>query len=63
LPPGQYRKPRDVAEQLDVTLRTVYSWIAAGKLASVRLSARQRRISQEDLDRFLTARREGGGAA
>jgi hypothetical protein len=30
LPPGQYRKPRDVAAQLDVTLQTVYGWIAAG---------------------------------
>jgi excisionase family DNA binding protein len=60
---NQYRKPRDVAAQLDVTLRTVYGWIAAGKLASVRLSSRARRISQEDLDRFLAARREGGGGA
>ena len=33
---GQYRKPRDVAAQLDVALCTVYGWIAAGKLASVR---------------------------
>jgi excisionase family DNA binding protein len=63
LPPGQYRKPRDVAEQLDVTLRTVYGWIATGKLPSVRLSARARRIRQDDLDRFLAARREGGDAA
>jgi excisionase family DNA binding protein len=63
LPSGQYRKPRDVAAQLDVTLQTVYSWIATGKLASVRLSSRARRISQADLDRFLAARREGGDAA
>jgi excisionase family DNA binding protein len=58
---NQYRKPRDVAAQLDVKLGTVYKWIAAGELASVRLSARARRISQEDLDRFLAARRDGGG--
>jgi excisionase family DNA binding protein len=60
---GQYRKPRDVAAQLDVTLRTVYAWIAAGKLPSVLLSPRARRIRQEDLDRFLAARTEGGGGA
>jgi excisionase family DNA binding protein len=60
---NQYHKPREVAAQLKVTLRTVYGWIAAGELASVRLSSRARRISQEDLDRFLAARREGGGAA
>jgi excisionase family DNA binding protein len=63
LPPGQYRKPRDVAEQLDVKLQTVYGWIAAGKLPSIRLSARALRIRQEDLDRFLAARTEGGDAA
>jgi excisionase family DNA binding protein len=62
LPPGPYRKPRDVAALLDVTLRTVYKWIAAGELASVRLSSRARRIPQEDLDRFLATRREGGGS-
>jgi excisionase family DNA binding protein len=44
LNPGQYRKPCDVAEQLNVTLRTVYNWIAAGELASIRLSSRARRI-------------------
>jgi excisionase family DNA binding protein len=59
----QYRKPRDVAAQLNVTLQTVYSWMAAGTLPSVLLSPRARRISQEDLDRFLAARREGGDAA
>jgi len=63
MPPGQYRKPRDVASQLDVTLRTVYGWIATGKLPSVLLSPRARRIRQEDLDRFLAARRESGDAA
>jgi excisionase family DNA binding protein len=60
---GQYLKPRDVAAELDVTLRTVYSWIATGKLASVRLSPRARRIPQKDLDRFLAIRREGGSGA
>jgi hypothetical protein len=31
----QYRKPHDVAAQLDVTVRTVRAWMAAGKLPSV----------------------------
>jgi excisionase family DNA binding protein len=57
----QYRKLRDVATQLDVTLRTVYAWVAAGKLPSVLLSPRTRRIRQQDLDRFLAARTEGDG--
>jgi excisionase family DNA binding protein len=62
LPPGQYRKPRDVAEQLDVTLRTVYAWTRSGELPSVLLSPRARRIKQEDLDRFLAVRQENSGA-
>jgi excisionase family DNA binding protein len=61
--PGQYRKPRDVADQLNVTLQTVYAWIRSGELPSVLLSPRARRIAQEDLDRFLAARRQGGEAA
>jgi excisionase family DNA binding protein len=63
LPPGQYRKPRDVAQQLDVTLQTIYAWIRSGELPSVLLSPRARRIRQEDLDAFLAARRQGGEAA
>ena len=63
LPPGQYRKPRDVAQQLDVTLQTVYAWIQSGALPSVLLSPRARRIKQEDLDYFLATRRQGGEAA
>jgi excisionase family DNA binding protein len=62
LPPGQYRKPREVAEQLGVTLRTVYAWTKSGELPSVLLSPRARRIREEDLDRFLKARYEGGDA-
>lgn len=63
MPPGQYRKPRDVAQQLDVTLQTIYAWIRSGELPSVLLSPRARRIRQEDLDAFLAARRQGGEAA
>jgi excisionase family DNA binding protein len=63
LPPGQYRKPRDVAEQLGVELRTIYAWCKSGELPSVLLSPRARRIRQEDLDAFLAGRRQGGEAA
>lgn len=63
MPPAQFRKPRDVAEQLGVTLRTVYAWTKSGELPSVLLSPRARRIRQEDLDAFLAARRQGGEAA
>jgi excisionase family DNA binding protein len=59
-PPGQYRKPVDVAAELGVTVRTVRAWMAAGKLPSVLLSPRARRIRQGDLERFLAERRQGG---
>jgi len=52
-----------VAEQLGVTLRTVYAWTKSGELPSVLLSARARRIREEDLATFLAARRQGGEAA
>ena len=61
--PGQYRKPRDVADELGLTRQTIYDWIRSGALPSVLLSPRARRIKQEDLDRFLAARRQGGEAA
>ena len=60
---AQYRKPREVAEQLGVTLRTIYAWCASGELPSVLLSPRARRIREEDLAAFLAARRQGGEAA
>jgi len=63
LPPGQYLAPRAVAEQLGITRQTVYGWIRSGELPSLLLSPRARRIKQEDLDRFLAARRQGGEAA
>jgi excisionase family DNA binding protein len=63
LPSGQYRKPRDVAEQLGVTLCTVYAWTRSGELPSVLLSRRARRILHDDLDHFLATRRQGGEAA
>jgi excisionase family DNA binding protein len=63
LPPDQYLAPRAVAEQLGVTRRTVYAWIQTGALPSFRLSRRARRIHQQDLDRFLASRRQGGEAA
>jgi excisionase family DNA binding protein len=58
----QYLKPGVVAAQLDVTVRTVRAWMAAGTLPSVLLSPRARRIRQQDLDRFLAARTKGDGA-
>ena len=47
----------DVASQLHVSSKSVRRWIAAGRLVSHRLG-RQIRISQQDLEGFLSASRK-----
>lgn len=49
-----------VAERLDVTVRYVWTLIAAGKLKSVKLGPRCTRIADTEVARFV---REQGGAA
>jgi excisionase family DNA binding protein len=47
----------DVARQLHVSSKSIRRWIAAGRLVSHRLG-RQIRISQRDLEGFLSASRK-----
>ncbi len=47
-----------VAEILAVNVRTVRRWVKAGELPFYRLG-RQLRVTPQDLDDFLSARREG----
>ena len=42
-----------VAARLGVSIRTVWSWIALGKIQVVRLSRRATRVSVASLERFL----------
>lgn len=42
----------EVAEKLKVAYLTVYRWIKAGQLTSVK-AGKQHRIKQSDLDKFL----------
>lgn len=46
--------PQEVADAFGVKLRTVLWWIAKGRLKSVRISRKFRRIRPEDLDAYLT---------
>jgi excisionase family DNA binding protein len=46
-------KPKEVARELQVDIRTVYRYIRQEKLRVVRLSAREFRIRRSELDRFL----------
>jgi len=53
----QLLTPEQVAERLQVTLRTVQRWIAEGELPSYKLG-KTRRISEEQLEEFLRYREE-----
>jgi excisionase family DNA binding protein len=50
-----YLTPQQVADQLQLTVQTVYKWIKDGELPAVRIQ-RVYRIQREDLDKFLAAR-------
>jgi excisionase family DNA binding protein len=49
-----YRTPEEIAEELQVTRRTVYGWLRSGRLRGVR-AGRGWRIRPEDVEVFLRA--------
>ena len=49
-------KPKQVADELQLNILTVYRYIRQEKLRVVRLSAREFRIRRSELDRFLRER-------
>jgi len=51
---------KQVAEKIQVTKRTVYDWIRQGKLQAYR-AGRQYRITDEQLEAFLTQKKEQCG--
>ena len=46
-------KVKEVAERLNVTVRTVQSWIQLGRLTPIRLSPKVLRISEDDVKAFI----------
>ena len=46
-------KPEQVAQKLQLDIRTIYRYIRDDKLRVVRLSAREFRIRRSELERFL----------
>jgi len=46
-------KPKQVADELQLNILTIYRYIRNEKLRVVRLSAREFRIRRSELDRFL----------
>lgn len=55
-PEDRLLRPADVAVQLDVKRNTVWQYCRDGRLPHIRLSSRNFRIRQRDLDSFLDAR-------
>jgi excisionase family DNA binding protein len=51
----RYLTPEQVAEQLGVSIRTVYEWLLAGRLKGLK-AGRLWRIRPADLEEFMTPR-------
>lgn len=51
----RYYTPAEVAEILKVKRQTVYTWIREGRLQADKIG-RTRRISEEDLNKFVNQR-------
>jgi excisionase family DNA binding protein len=52
----EFLKPKQVAEELDLNIETIYRYIRSQQLRIVRLSAREYRIRRSELNRFLRER-------
>lgn len=50
--------PREAAQTLGVSTRTLFTWTASGQLPAVRLGARSVRYAMSDLENFIAARRQ-----
>jgi len=49
----EYYTPEQVAEKLQLSVRTVWKYIREGKLPASSMGKRRYRISDEQLDRFM----------
>ncbi len=54
-------KPKQVAHELQLDIRTLYRYIRNEQLPVVRLSAREFRIRRSELERFLREREADKG--
>lgn len=60
---GRLMNPKEVAEELNIGVATVWKWIKNGELPAISLSTekarrKEYRISSEDLEAFLENRRK-----
>ena len=52
----KYYRAREVAELLGVSVSSVWSWTAQGKLKATRIGDRARRWAIEDIEAFVKTR-------
>ena len=44
-------RPDEAAEILDISVKTIYSWIATGQMEAVRIGPRSLRIPREEIEK------------
>ena len=49
--------PQQVAKEMQVSLKTVYRWIYAGKLKASRIGEKTYRVYESDMDKFMAKTR------
>lgn len=49
----------EIAEMLQVSRKTVYEWIKAGRLQAATFGAKTMRVREEEYERFLKEMEEG----
>ena len=50
----KYYSPKEIAEMLSISDRTVYAWIKTGKVKAVPYQIRKMMISEIELERFVS---------
>lgn len=50
--------PKEAAQTLGVSTRTLFTWTANGELPAVRLGARSVRYAMSDLENFIASKRQ-----
>jgi len=50
----KYYTPKEIAEMLNISDRTVYAWINTGKVRAVRYRERRMLISEIELNKYLS---------
>jgi excisionase family DNA binding protein len=61
--PGRFLTVQEAAQELRMSVSTVWRWIAAGRLTAYRFGPRKIRIRAQDLERVIRPANEADGAS